>query len=712
MLRPATPLAILLFAAFAMLLLSVLSTPIIQAIPLGTYEGVSFGVFGYCHTDGCSPIEIGYDTAKIYNSPEQSDTFDLPTATRTTLSAILVVHPVACFLTLVMLVLALVAHMHSPSHSSRYLLLVFIFGILTFLVCLLAFLIDVLLFVPHMAWGSYIVLAATILVFLSFIVSCAMRRTLVSRKARKKRIAENAEMSGENYYNRQAQQDAAATATPSVTQPTVPVLSGANGAADKLPTYASYENRDDRSSDERIPLTARSPSERSPNNATTDMSAPDGVYNARRRSGSIPSLPRDQYGNPINQSPDTYGIRRGPSAERGNLRGRGGPPGGYYGRGGHARGGYAGGYGPPPNARGGYGPPGRGGYGPGPNGRGGYGPPRGGYGPPRGGYGRTPPPGYSGASYDRRPPPAGAYGNYGSGRQPSPGPQGAPYGANPSMPSVSTGPTGNGTYDAYNSDRVSELPRAESPPPLPGTEISSVNSGGPEGHGLDMNARADSPAHAPGGFGQFNNQLRDSDADVAGMLALQQARTSNMQRHDTLMSEGSKYSQDESQYIPPRQAWAQGQGRSSPAHPSAMPPALNVSTRPREVPSGTPPPPAATGSGYYEDVDPRFAEPSRSPANAAGIYEDVHNAPGSRSPAISERSGFTSISQRGVNPRWNPPPGQGYGQQMPPRRPVGRNEVNVLNSNPDFQLPASRGGSASPARGPGSMVPNGAYPGL
>lgn len=62
MLRPATPLTVLLFAAFAMLLLAVLSTPIIKAIPLGTYKGVNFGVFGWCDSNQCSPIEIGYDT--------------------------------------------------------------------------------------------------------------------------------------------------------------------------------------------------------------------------------------------------------------------------------------------------------------------------------------------------------------------------------------------------------------------------------------------------------------------------------------------------------------------------------------------------------------------------------------------------------------------------------------------------------------------------
>ncbi|KAI0130083.1 SUR7/PalI family-domain-containing protein [Xylariales sp. AK1849] len=703
MLRPATPLAILLFAAFALLLLAVISTPIIKAIPLGTFGGVNFGVFGYCDGKGCSSIEIGYDTSSLF-SDSQSATFDLPSAARTKLSAILVVHPVACLFTLIMLVLAIAAHWHGPSHSSRYLLILFIFGILTFLVCLLAFLIDVLLFVPHMAWGSYIVLASTILVALSGLVSCAMRRTVVSRKARQKRIAENAEMSGENYYNRTATQEASGGA--SVFQPTVPVVSGGNGPSDKLPTFASYEQKqDDRSSDERVPLTAASPSQRSPNR---DMSTTDVAY--ANRSGPAPSLPRDQYGNLIRAPQDAYNARRGPPSERSmSSRGRAGPPGGYRGRGGYGRGGYGPNYGPPSNARGGYGPPGRGGYG-GPNSRGAYGP-RGGYGPSAGGMrGGRPPPGYGNGAYDRRPPPQDAYGNYGAPRDASPGPAAAPYGVNRSIPGLPTGTTGTGSYDAYNPDRVSDLPRAESPPPLPATDNATS---APVGQAIEMDATTGSPAHSPQGFGQFNNQLRDSDADVAGMLALQQGGTFPIQRHDTYMSDSSKYSQED-QYQPPRQAWNQGPGRTSPRMPSP----LNLPARDAELSSNTPPPPqqpAANGGNYYEDVDPRFAEPSAPrtlapPGSAPSGYDDPHQA-GARSPTISERSAFTSVSQRGINPRWNPPPGPSgaFGQPIS-RRPVNRNEVNVLNSNPDFQLPGSRGGSASPARG--GMIPGSAYPGV
>jgi hypothetical protein len=60
-LRPATPLSVVLFAAFALLLVSVLSTPIINGIPLGKFKDFSFGVFGYCELDKCSSISIGYD---------------------------------------------------------------------------------------------------------------------------------------------------------------------------------------------------------------------------------------------------------------------------------------------------------------------------------------------------------------------------------------------------------------------------------------------------------------------------------------------------------------------------------------------------------------------------------------------------------------------------------------------------------------------------
>lgn len=62
MLRPATPLSILFFIAFVLLLLSTISTPIIRGIPIATFKGVNFGVLGYCNGDKCDGPMIGYDT--------------------------------------------------------------------------------------------------------------------------------------------------------------------------------------------------------------------------------------------------------------------------------------------------------------------------------------------------------------------------------------------------------------------------------------------------------------------------------------------------------------------------------------------------------------------------------------------------------------------------------------------------------------------------
>ena len=51
------------------------------------------------------------------------------------------------------------------------------------------------------------------------------------------------------------------------------------------------------------------------------------------------------------------------------------------------------------------------------------------------------------------------------------------------------------------------------------------------------------PIAAPNAYGQYGGSIRDSDTDVAGMVGLQQGRPPN--RHDTVLSDGSKYSTDE-----------------------------------------------------------------------------------------------------------------------------------------------------------------------
>lgn len=126
---------------------------------------------------------------------------------------------------------------------------------------------------------------------------------------------------------------------------------------------------------------------------------------------------------------------------------------------------------------------------------------------------------------------------------------------------------------------------------------------------------------------------------------------------------------------------------------------------------------------YVEDVDPRFAntDPPQLPAievssaplspsyhplpqhhstaayNSESLLDPIGNRVDNRSPAQSEGSNFTSISQRGPNPNWEPGPGS----RAPP---PSRFQENILAANPDFSLPGiARRPVGGPARGGGHM---------
>ena len=162
----------------------------------------------------------------------------------------------------------------------------------------------------------------------------------------------------------------------------------------------------------------------------------------------------------------------------------------------------------------------RGGYGPGGPGRGG---PNGMMGPIAGGAmmrgGRGGPTGYpNGNGPYRGEPPNGPYGPM--GRRPPPRPD-----------------YDDDAYGGFNgADNRDSLPRAESPPPMPG-----IDSPGAVGQAVEMDATTGSPSHTPQGFGNHFG-VRDSDSDIAGIVGLQQQRA-NM-NHDTMISDASRYSND------------------------------------------------------------------------------------------------------------------------------------------------------------------------
>lgn len=420
---------------------------------------------------------------------------------------------------LVCFALAVASHFHGPSHSPRYLLALLIFTIPTLLVTLLAFLVDILLFVPHTSWAGWIVLAATILMVASGVVTCAMRRTLVSRKARKKRIAENVDMNGANYYENLNRNRLMVDELPKADSP--PPMGGDMGADKSMPQFATFEMkrhdmRNQDGNDGTTVVGSGSMDDRTPLNPTRDPSIRSASSNGRRPYGSpnddVPPVPMgrssvDSNGNPRPRGPsrDQYGNPI-PAGAMGMAAGELPPPGLRHQ---NSRGSFgsdrSNGY--PPRGRGPYGPPGRG-FGPP---RGGYGPPRGGYGP-RGGYrGQPPPPGWRGGRGGFGLPP----GMMGRGGMPRGGPP----------------PGYAGPVDPYysNSPRNGPSPSMGQPP---ATQPGGDNFvAGPIGQAIEMDERTGSP---PAQFDHSgvspNYGLRDSDGDVAGMVNLQQGRNSPMRR--------------------------------------------------------------------------------------------------------------------------------------------------------------------------------------
>lgn len=125
----------------------------------------------------------------------------MPSNARHTLASLLIVHVVAAGLTLILLLFTLIAHFPRAGSSSRYLLFILIFSLPCFLVSLLAFLVDILLFVPHLDWGGWIVLASTVLIAIFGVFLCVLRRTTSSRKSVQRNSFDNPELLSLGQYD-------------------------------------------------------------------------------------------------------------------------------------------------------------------------------------------------------------------------------------------------------------------------------------------------------------------------------------------------------------------------------------------------------------------------------------------------------------------------------------------------------------------------------
>ena len=127
-----------------------------------------------------------------------------------------------------------------------------------------------------------------------------------------------------------------------------------------------------------------------------------------------------------------------------------------------------------------------------------------------------------------------------------------------------------------------------------------------------------------------------------------------------------------------------------------------------------------SSDNYYEDVDPRFADEGKQniptvlvpggqgheqhdqylqhpPLQQSASYDSMQDGP------LSEASNFTSISERGVNPQWQPENRGPYGPGGIPNRGPPQQQDFLLAGNPDFELPGGRGGRGPNRGGRGGM---------
>ena len=75
----ASLLAGLLLIAFALQLLTVISTPIVKAITIASDRGIDYGVFGFCQGTLCTKISIGYQgQGKDCTTGQEATAFALP----------------------------------------------------------------------------------------------------------------------------------------------------------------------------------------------------------------------------------------------------------------------------------------------------------------------------------------------------------------------------------------------------------------------------------------------------------------------------------------------------------------------------------------------------------------------------------------------------------------------------------------------------------
>lgn len=155
----ATLVCFLQCVALAFLLLDCLTAPVSRNIGLSKYNGITYGVFGYCEEQDCSSAAANYHVEDLEKDGDWKMNYDQ----RKALSNILIVTPVAAGLTFFALVSSFCLQFGALNVNSVMFIFNLIFSILAFLASGLVCVCAILLFFPNVTWCAYVLVASAAL---------------------------------------------------------------------------------------------------------------------------------------------------------------------------------------------------------------------------------------------------------------------------------------------------------------------------------------------------------------------------------------------------------------------------------------------------------------------------------------------------------------------------------------------------------------------
>ncbi|OBA29162.1 pali-domain-containing protein [Hanseniaspora valbyensis NRRL Y-1626] len=182
-----TIIVILQFISLAFLIIAFVTVPLFKftsnsksttsnLLSLSNYNGIQYGVFGYCDTSEktCSSASANYKAYKIQEANSDDSDWKLDLSARKTLSELLIVVPVAAgviFINFLMTTVNLVTQKRDVNENERFIFIQFIissvFSFLSFAGAAMSCIVVFLLFYPHVDWPAWILIPSAVLSLLS-----------------------------------------------------------------------------------------------------------------------------------------------------------------------------------------------------------------------------------------------------------------------------------------------------------------------------------------------------------------------------------------------------------------------------------------------------------------------------------------------------------------------------------------------------------------